>query len=290
MVAVVADSAANIPPDLAQELGIEIVPLYLQLGGRGYRDGVDLTPSDFYERLARDEEPASTATPSVGDWGAAFERTGQDAIVAVTVAGSMSSSMQHAVMAAEAFGGLVEVVDSRTASMAEGYAALEAARAARSGASIGQAAARAREVAGASRLYATLETFEFLRRSGRVSALQAYAATMLDIKPVFAFVGGEISAVARSRTKRRALARIEEEIVAAAAGGPIRLATIHAARRAEAERLAERIAARTDVLELVVTEVTPVIGAHVGPGLVGAVVVREGPGGATRGERSPGGA
>jgi DegV family protein with EDD domain len=269
MVAVVADSAANLPSALARELGIEVVPMYLTFGERVYRDGTDLTPEDFYERLAPGGEPATTSVPSPGDFLEGYQRTGARAIVCVTVASSMSSSGQQATLAAERFDGRVEVVDSMTASMAEGFVAVEAARAASAGSSLEEVVARAREVVGRSRLLATVGTFEFLQRSGRVTKFQAYAATMLDIKPVFGFRGGEIVPVARTRTRRRALDRIVEDTIADAGGRPLHLAVIHAAARDEAEELMERLAARAHVVERVITSVTPVIGAHTGPGLLG---------------------
>lgn len=268
-VAIVADSAANLPEVMARELGIEVVPMYLKFGEEVYRDGRDLTPADFYERLGREGVIASTSTPSPGDYLEAYERSGSREIVCVTVASSMSSSHQQASLAAERFGGRVEVVDSTSAAMAEGFVALEAARAAAQGGSLPEVATRARVVALRTRLYATVDTFEFLRKSGRVTKLQAYAATVLDIKPVFAFRGGEAVPVSRSRTRRKALARIVEDAVAEIGRRPVHLAALHAAALAEAEEVAERIAARTDVVEKVVTEVTPVIGAHTGPGLVG---------------------
>jgi DegV family protein with EDD domain len=268
-VAIVADSAANLPLDLARELGIEVVPMYLKFGDEVYRDGLDMTPADFYERLVRDGVAASTSTPSPGDYLAAYEKTGSREIVCVTVASSMSSSHQQASLAAERFEGQVEVVDSKSAAMAEGFVAAEAARAAAGTASLTQVAARAREVSGLTRLYATVDTFEFLRKSGRVTKLQAYAATMLDIKPVFAFKEGEAVPVSRSRTKRKALARIVDDATSEIGDRPAHLAALHAAALDEAEDVADRIASQTNVVERVVTEVTPVIGAHTGPGLVG---------------------
>src|SRR6266550_9076471 len=103
MVGVVTDSAANLPEDLAVELGIRVVPLYLHLGDAVYRDGIDLTPSDFYERLVRGRVAASTASPSRGDFLEAFRGSGHDELVCVTVNSSMSSSYQQAALAAEAF-------------------------------------------------------------------------------------------------------------------------------------------------------------------------------------------
>jgi DegV family protein with EDD domain len=275
LVAVVADSAANLPGELARELGIEIVPMYLKFGEQVYRDGTDLTPSDFYERLARDHEPASTSVPSPGDYLDAFERSGQHEILCVTVASSMSSSFQQASFAAERFAGNVQVLDSRTASMAEGFVVMEAARKAVAGASLAEVADRAREVAAKTRLVATVGTFEFLRRSGRVTKLQAYAATMLDIKPVFEFRDGDAVPVARTRTRRRALAQIEVDTLREAGNGSLHLAVIHAAAELEARDLLDRIVASANVVERVVAEVTPVIGAHTGPGLVGTAFYRE---------------
>ncbi|MGH2554340.1 MAG: DegV family protein [Actinomycetota bacterium] len=275
-VAIVADSAANLPDDMARELGIEIVPMYLNFGDQVYRDGHDLTPSHFYERLVRDGEVASTSTPSPGDYLEAFERTGREEILCVTVASSMSSSHQQASMAAERFPGRVEVLDSLNAAMAEGFVAVEAARAAAGAGSLDEVLARAKEVAHRARLYATVDTFEFLRKSGRVTKLQAYAATMLDIKPVFGFREGEIVPISRTRTKRKALARIVEDAVREMEDRPVHLAALHAAAVDEAEELAERISARATVVERVITEVTPVIGAHTGPGLVGVAFFCDG--------------
>jgi DegV family protein with EDD domain len=269
VVAIVTDSAANLPSELAGELGIEIVPMYLKFGSDMYRDGADLTPSDFYQRLVRDHVPASTSTPSPADFLEGFRRGGQEQIVCVTIASTMSGAHQQATLAARQFAGRTEVVDSGSASMGQGFVALEAARMARSGGTLDAVAARAREVAEETRLIAMVDTFEFLHRSGRVSKLQAYAATLLDIKPVFGFAGGEVVPVARPRTRGRALARVVDETVAAIRGRPVHLAAFHAASEADARAILARVADRADVRERIVVEVTPVIGAHTGPGMVG---------------------
>ena len=269
MIAIVTDSAANLPVGLASGLGIEIVPMYLKFGERVYRDGVDLAPTDFYRRLVEDTENASTSTPAPADFLDAYERTGADEIVCVTVAAGMSAANHEAALAAERYSGRVTVVDSLNASMAEGFVALEAARCARSGGSMEEVVGRAGEVAREARLCATIDTFEFLRRSGRVRKLQAYAATMLDIKPVFRFAQGDVTPVARPRTRRRALDRLLQEAVADVGERPVHLATIHAAAEDEARALLEAISAKVNVVEAVLTEVTPVIGANTGPGLVG---------------------
>ncbi len=275
MVAVVTDSASNIPPALAAELHIHVVPLWLRFGDAEYRDGVDLAPGRFYERLATEREAASTGTPSPADFLAAYEATGQADVVCVTVASSMSAVHHQARMAAERFAGTAVVVDSMSASMAEGFAVLEAARAARDGAAAEEVAARARHVAERSALFATVSTFEFLQRSGRVNRLQAYAATMLDINPVFSFRLGEPEAVARPRTRRRAIERVAAEAIAVVGTRPAHVAAVHAAAERDAHDLLDRVTQEADVVERHVVEVTPVIGAHTGPGLVGVATFAE---------------
>jgi DegV family protein with EDD domain len=272
VVSVVTDSASNLPPGLAEELHIQVVPLWLRLGDAEYRDGVDMAPGDFYQRLGADELVASTAAPSPEQFLEAFERVSDRDIVCVTVASNMSAVHRQAEVAARRFGGRATVVDSMNASMAEGFVVLAAARAAAQGASWDQVAGEALRAAAASKLFATVSTFRFLQRSGRVNRLQAYAATMLDINPVFAFSGGEPNALARPRTRRRAVARLVEEVSGAIGDRSADLAVVHAAVPEEAADLLQRLAAGASVRERYLVEVTPVIGAHTGPGLLGAAV------------------
>jgi DegV family protein with EDD domain len=276
MVAVVADSACNLPDELAREFGITIVPLSLTIGGRTYRDGVDLTPDELYARLARDDGLATTSTPSIGDFLAAFRTSGEREIVCVTVASSMSSSHQQAASAASAFEGRVIVVDSENASMAEGFVVLEAARAARlPAATLEIVVARAQFVAERVRLLATIASFDRLKRSGRVTSLQAFAATMLDVKPVFEFGRGEAVPLARTRTRRRALDWIVSETVGAVGGRALHVAVIHAAAEEEARTMLATIESRANVVERMIVPATPVIGAHTGPGLIGTAFFTE---------------
>jgi DegV family protein with EDD domain len=278
VVSVVTDSASNLPPGLADEFGIHVVPLWLRLGEAEFRDGVDLAPGDFYQRLAADETTASTAAPAPERFLEAFDRSGDADVVCVTVAATMSAVHRHATAAAERFGGRAVVVDSMNASMAEGFVVLAAARTAADGAPADQVVEAARRTAAATSLFATVNTFRFLKRSGRVTRLQAYAATMLDINPVFAFSGGDPKALARPRTRRRAVARLAEEVTRAighARAGVADIAVLHAAVPEEAADLLTALGAIAGVRDRHLVEVTPVIGAHTGPGLLGAAVRAE---------------
>jgi DegV family protein with EDD domain len=274
VVSVVTDSAANVPPDLARELGITVVPLRVRFGDETLRDGVDIGGTAFYERL-RAGEIASTSAPSVGDWLAGLQSPGAGEVVCVTLASGLSATHQEAVLAAEQFEGRVVVVDSGNASMAEGFAAIEAARAADAGAGIDDVATRAEEIAVKVGLMGAIESFEHLRRSGRVTRLQAYAATALSIRPIFRLAAGEIEPVGRARTRSRALAMLVQEAVKAAGGGRLHVAALHADSEDDARTLLERVRAECDVAEEYLVEATPVIGANAGPGLVGLAFYAE---------------
>jgi DegV family protein with EDD domain len=269
VVAVVTDSAANVPADLAEELGLSVAPLQLRFGTQTFKDGIDMVGDDFYDRLTTETEPPSTAAPSPGDYLQAYRATGSDQVVCVTLSSGLSAANRQALLAAEEFDGRVEVVDSGSATMGEGFVAIEAARAARGGSGLQETAARAKEVAGRVRVEGAIETFQFLKRSGRVTKVQAYAATKLDINPVFRLEEGEIRPVARPRTRRRALARIVQDTLAEIGDRPVHLAAFHARAEAAANDLVEQVAAGAVVVERFVVASTPAIGAHTGPGLVG---------------------
>jgi DegV family protein with EDD domain len=270
LVRIVTDSAANLPADVVDELGIIVVPLHLAMGDRMFRDGVDIRMHEFYELLQDGPDPASTSAPSPGDFLEAFGGVpGGEEIVCVTVASKVSATFQSATAAAVEFPGRVEVVDSTNASMAEGFVVIEGARAARSGAALSEVVARAKEVASRARIFATVGTFEYLKRSGRVRKAQAYAATMLNIKPVFRFADGEADGVARPRTRSKALERVVQETLREAEGRAIHLAAFHALAEADAKEVVRRAESEGNVVETFVVEATPVMGAHTGPGLVG---------------------
>ena len=266
MIGVVTDSAAGLPGELAARLGIEMVPLYLIIEGRSVRDG---EVPDVYEQLEREPGSVTTSTPSPGDFEEAFERRPEQELVCVTVAASVSGVHGAARLAAVTGGKRVEVIDSGSASMGEGFVALAAARAAAAGGSLAEVAAAARAAATRTRLVATIDTFEHLRRSGRVGGIAALAATGLQIKPVFAMAGGEITPVARPRTRRRALDRVAAEVIGDLEGGQARVAAFHARAEDDARDLLDRVRGHAEILEEHVVEFTAVMGAHTGPGVAG---------------------
>jgi len=270
-VAIVTDSAANIPSEDIARHAITVVPMILKFGARELRDGVDIPEGSFYRALVSEEVPVSTSAPSAGDFGETFARALEhaDGVVCVTVASFVSASYEAAAGAARGFGDRVRVIDSRSASMGEGFPTLEAARLAATGASLDEVAARAEEVARRTSLIATINTFEFLRRSGRVNVVMAYAATTLNLKPVFGFRGGKLEQLGRPRTRTKAIERLAAEVRAAAANGPLHLAIVHADSPEDARTLREMLG-DVECVEIFESEFTPLMGAHTGPGVLGA--------------------
>lgn len=271
-IAVVTDSVAMLPESLARELSIRVVPIVLTIGDRSYRDGIDLTTEEFYRLLRASEELPTTAAPSVGEFLRVFEEalTDAEAVVAVHVSSELTSVYRFALMAADQIpGGRVHVVDSQSATMAQGFVALAAARAARARADLETVLAAAADVRSRVRFFAFLETLEYLRRGGRVNGAVAMMGNAIQLKPIVHIVDGQIAAIARPRTRRKATQAMLDLMSSEVADRPVRAAVLHADAIDDAEALRRRVADQFDCLELHVTEMTPVMGTHTGPGLLG---------------------
>lgn len=286
-VAVVTDSSACLPADLLGEYGIIVVPLSFLLNGELYRDG-DLSPAEFYRRLSAARGPIATNAPAPGEFIEAFRKAqerGAEAVLCLTLAsefsGTHSSAVNAARMAQTELPGLsIEVADSGALAMAHGFAVLAAARVAAAGGSLEEAAAAARDVAGRAQMVGALETMRFLARGGRVPWIVHWAASLLRIKPVLAFSGGRVRAVARARTMVRAMNRMLDYMAAnLKPGEPVYAAVMQAGAPDRAEDLARRVQERFAPAQLLMTEFTSVMGIHTGPGFVGLAFCSGGLGG-----------
>ncbi len=274
-VAVVTDSQTCIPPPLAAELGITVLPYILHLDGRDYRDGIDITPREFYRRLPGLSQPASTSAISPGPFIEAFECLAEsaDGILVITIARTMSATYANALLAARSFTAApVEVVDSGTAAAAQGLLVLEVAEAARRGYGLPACRDLAASLSRRAELFAYISTFEYLKRSGRVNAITAFAANALSIKPVFRFKDGEATLVSKRRSAAGAQRFICERAEALARErGPMRVSVFHANDSESAGELASLVEGRVRLRgEIIISEFTPVMGCHTGPGVVGA--------------------
>jgi len=295
-VAVVTDSTASLPAQAAARAQIFVVPLQVVIddvsrpeatpGGRG--DAV--TPAAVAAAL-RAGRRVTTSRPTVEVFAATYAglaARGCPAVVSVHLSGAMSGTVEAAEAAAASAPVPVSVVDTRTLGMATGFAALAAARAARSGATAAEVSAAARDCAALATTWFSVATLDHLRRGGRIGVAAAVLGSALSVKPLLTVRDGAIIAAERVRTASRAVARLEELSLAALAAAAdshplVDVAVHHLEDRAGAERLAAGLGDRVRTGgEVVVAEVSAVLGVHVGPGTLGVVV-------APRPNLSPGG-
>ena len=277
-VAVVTDSTAHLPRAVADELGITVVPLRVTLGGRTFTDGVDVRPRDVAKAL-RDKLPVTTSRPSPGEFAAAYRAAldgGATTVVSVHLAARLSGTWESATLAAQDFGhGVVRVIDSRSTAMGLGFAVLAAARLAADGAAPAGVQQATTDTVDRTRVMFYVDTLEYLRRGGRIGTAAALFGTSLSVKPLLQMVEGRIVALEKVRTSSKALARLVALTTAAAEGAPVDVAVHHLAAPERAAAVAEQLRqALPDVRELHVSELGAVIGAHLGPGAIGTVVVR----------------
>jgi len=273
-VAVVTDSTAYLPEGVVG--GVRVVPLHVVLGSRTGAEGVEVSPGEVAAALAERRLQVSTSRPTPGELAEAYRATGASQVVSVHLSAELSGTYDAAVLAAaevEADGIEVHVVDSRTIAMGLGFVVLAAAEAARDGADARVVAAVAAAVDSDVLFY--VDTLEHLRRGGRIGAAAALFGTALAVKPLLHVTGGRIAPLEKVRTASKALARLEDLAVQRAGDGPVELAVHHLAAPDKAAALAARLAERVPyATALHVCEVGAVVGAHVGPGLLGVVVRR----------------
>lgn len=279
-VAVVTDSTASLPAEVVKEHEITVVPLQLVIGARSYDDGADpeANPQRVAEAL-REFLPVSTSRPSPQLLTETYERLaaeGAEAIVSVHLSSEMSATYESALLAARRSPVPVCTVDTRQVGAGTGYAAVTAARAVAGGASAEEAARAARRRADSTCSLFYVATLEYLRRGGRVGAAAALVGSALAVKPILALEDGHVVTREKVRTAGRAIARLEEMVVRAAGIREVEVTVCHLDNADMAESLAERLTGRLgDRLVadgMRIDEVGAVIGAHVGPGLLGAVV------------------
>ncbi len=277
-VAIVTDSTATVPQNLIEELNIGVVPVLLLYGSQSFRDGVDITPGEVYEQLRAGGRIPTSAAPSVGEFVRTFAQAAENAsgILSIHMSPRLSATYNVARTASELVENVpIQVLNCNTAAMGQGFVVIEAARAASAGASLEEVWKRAEQVAAKMHLLFLVDTFKYLRRGGRIGGAAALAGTLLQIKPVLCLGDGIVNPLAKTRSKPRALRLILERMDECANGRPLHAAIVHVAVPEEAHDLRETVADRFECAELYVTEFTPVMGAHTGPGLLGVAFYAE---------------
>ena len=274
-VAVVVDSTAYIPPALVAQYNIQVIPLLLNWEDSSLRDNVDIKPDAFYARLSTAKELPTTSQPSAGEFHEFFSKVAETAesIVAVLISKELSGTQASARAAVDMMGDFpIEIVDSESCAMGLGYLALAAARAAESGADYKAAAEAARALIKKVRVLFVVDTLEFLHRGGRIGGAQRLIGSMLSIKPILHLVDGKIEPLASVRTKKKALSHLMNVVKEEMAGkSNVKAAVMHAAAQEEAKKFHAELNAALQPEEIHIVELSPVVGAHVGPNALGVV-------------------
>ncbi|MEV8564679.1 DegV family protein [Streptomyces sp. NPDC051322] len=275
IVAIVTDSTAYLPRQTLGRHGITSVPLTVVLGDRALEDGTETSARALALALQK-RRSVTTSRPSPEVFAATYRaaaEAGATGIVSLHLSAEFSGTYDAAVLAAEDSPVPVRVVDTGMVAMALGFCAVSAAETAEAGGTLDDAVAAAEKRAGSTSAYFYVDTLDYLRRGGRIGAAQALLGSALAVKPLLELNGGRIELLEKVRTASKAIARLEEIVAERAGTSRVDIAVHHLAAPERAAALAERLRDRVPGLaELDVSEVGAVIGAHTGPGLLGAVV------------------
>jgi DegV family protein with EDD domain len=269
-VKILTDSVADLPQQLASNLGVTVVPLLIRWGEDLYRDGIDLTADQFYQRLRHSKVPPATSLPSPKTFAEAYDELGREAsgIVAIMVSSKLSGTYD---VAWQSIGLMknkipVEVIDSKLGAIAERLVVLQATRAAQAGANIIEVADTARNTIPCVSLIGTLETLEYLKRGGRIGKAQALLGSVLNVNPIIVLKNGVVEPAGRAHTRRGAIERLYEFAMRYSRIDEIGVAD--AACADEAEELVGKLSNILSRDRILRSTATPVIGTHTGPSLL----------------------
>lgn len=274
---IVTDSTSDLPKYLAEQHGIEVIPTILIIDGKEYADGNGISRDDFYNRLPSLRTPPTTAAPSIGDFASRYDllfARGCDHILSLHAAGTLTTIGNTARQAAQDFPGRITVLDSGSLSLGLGFQAIAAAEAAENG--LDAALTAVRSTRERLKVYAALETMEYLRRSGRVPGAVAALGGLLSIKPLIELAEGEVKAIGAVRTTSQANGRILNLLLQN--GELERLAVLHTGAEPRAKDFLNTLmqtASQSVPRDILLVNVTSVIGTHLGPHGLGFATVRK---------------
>lgn len=269
-VAIVTDSTAYLPSEYIKKYDIKVVPLQVVWGTETFRDGVDMLPKAFYERLQTADVLPTTSQPSAAEFKSIFENLLEEGfdVLAILISGELSGTMASAEQARMMIESeRVEIVDSQTTTAELCFHILDVARAAAKGADLAACKARALGARQRSGIIFAVDTLEFLHKGGRIGGAKRFLGTVLNIKPILDLKEGRIDAVEQVRTRRKACSRLLELVQERSEGKLLRFVGVsHANVPEDAQVLLEQAQGMLDVKDSLLVDLSPVIGTHVGPG------------------------
>jgi DegV family protein with EDD domain len=273
-VAIVTDSTCYLPQEMVEKYAITVVPVSVVVDGKVYEEGLEISPAEVAQAL-RDSRMVSTSKPTPARFLSTYKSladAGSTSIVSIHLSSKLSSTYDSALFAAKDARLPVEVVDSNSVSMGLGYAAIDAALAAATGASFETIGEAARASAARNSVLFYVDTLEYLRKGGRIGAAQRVIGSALAVKPILHVADGRVEPLEKVRTRSKAIARLVDLAVTRATPGPARIAVQHLGAEDLAVRMQGEISRQMNSDEVVLGEIGAVVGAHVGPGMLSAIV------------------
>lgn len=276
-IGIVTDSTSDLPPELVSKYDIEVIPLHVLMDNQHYQDGVDLTATQFYQKLKTSGPLPTTSQPSPGAFVECYRALLQkvDAILSIHLTEALSGTVRTAQMAREILPEAnIQVIDSHSTSMGLGSLVLEAAQAVKRGMKLDEVLKLIESLREKVSFLVTLDTLDYIRKSGRVSALQAFFGSILQIKPLLKLVNGKVELIERVRTRREAITRMVNEFkfqIAVETEGII--AVMHTAAEEEAKKIKAILQETFKNAEIIISQAGPVLGTHVGPGALALISV-----------------
>lgn len=274
-VRIVTDSTSDIPPDVAAELGITVIPLNVHFGLDTYKDGVEMNADQFYSRLLNSPVLPKTSAPAPGLFKQRYEELAADAdgIVSIHISSKLSGTLEAARAGRELVSGdcRIEIVDSRMASMGIGLIAIAAAKAAAAGATMDEVMKLANEAIEKVQLACALDTLEYLQKGGRVGKAQAWLGSILSIKPIISLREGEVVPLERVRTHAKAVERINQILEAKLPAREIAL--VYNTDASEAEKMMQHLGKIIPGQKVYLARFGPVLGTYVGPGSLAVITL-----------------
>jgi DegV family protein with EDD domain len=273
--ALVSDSTAGLKEDYVAQHQIQIVPLYINFGEKSLREGIEVQPSEFYQLLPKANPLPTTSQPSAGDFATAYQAVidkGATSIISVHISAGLSGTVNSATLAAQQFPNIpIDIIDTRTAAAAHQMAMQTGVQALANGDSFEETARKIRAVLEAQRTIFAVDTLEYLYKGGRIGGAAALFGSLLQMKPLLYIPDGKIDALERVRGSGRALIRMTE-VMAEWMGTtePLRVIVMQSNCEKRGEEALELMRSKLNVALGQIVLLTPVIGAHVGPGTVGA--------------------
>jgi len=269
-VKIVTDSTADLSPELIKELGITVVPLYVRFGEDVYRDREEINDDDFYQRLLQDRTHPTTTQPTPQDFAEVYRQLSSkaDGIISIHISeklsGTCNSALQGKKLLEKEFP--IEVIDSKTVSMALGLIVIAAATMAKTGKSLQQVAEDVKQVVSSVKLLVLFDTLKYLAKGGRIGKAKSLLGSVLSVKPILTIKDGEFVPVGQVRSRSKGIERLFD--FAKDTADIEDLAVIHSTTPDEAKSLAERISSILSLKQVRIARLGPVLGVHGGPGVL----------------------